>query len=183
MMFRDAVLDIINAVDVTEGRERMLIQLADGVPYRYLRDRVFPQVPRVDYEIAYTRVPLNLENSRNMLAIGSSSLTVTELFTVANSYSRASTEYNDLLDLSARLFPDNAEANINAAAVALAKKDTQRARRYLEQFSANPAAFNNLGILYMQEGNREKAEVYLQMAAANGVEEARRALVQLKNGL
>jgi tetratricopeptide (TPR) repeat protein len=183
MMFREAVLDVINSVDVAEGRERMLIQLADGVPYRYLCDRIFPQVPRVNYEIAYTRTTLSLEESRGLLAVGSSSLSVTEFFTVASSYSRGSTEYNDMLDLSARLFPDNAEANINAAAVALSKKDTQRARKYLERFSADPAAFNNLGILYMQEGNRDKAEVYLQMAATNGIEEARRALVQLKNGL
>lgn len=183
MMFRDAVLDVIGTVDVTQGRERMLMQLADGVPYRFLRDRVFPQVPRINYEIAYTRTPLSLEDSRRMLAAGSSSLSATEFFTVANSYPRGSTEYNDMLDLSARLFPDNPEANINAAAVALAKKDTQRARRYLEQFSTNPAAFNNMGILYMLEGNRDKAEVYLQMAAANGVEEARRALAQLKQGL
>ena len=182
MMFRDAVLDMINTVDVNQGRERMLMQLADGVPYRYLRDRIFPQVPRVSYEIAYTRAPLSLEDSRRMLAAGSSSLSVTEFYAVANSYPRGSLEYNDMLDLSARLFPDNAEANINAAAVALTKKDTQRARRYLEPFSTNPAAYNNMGILYMLEGNRDKAEVYLQMAAANGVEEARRALSELKKG-
>ncbi|MDR3118126.1 MAG: DUF3868 domain-containing protein [Mediterranea sp.] len=183
MIFREAVLDVINTVDVTQGRERMLMQFANGVPYKYLRERIFQQVPRVNYEIAYTRATLGLEDSRRVLAAGSSSLTVTELYTVANIYQRGSTEYNDMLDLSARLFPDNAEANINAAAIALAKKDTQRARRYLEQFSANPAAFNNLGVLYMLEGNRDKAEVYLQMAASNGVEEARRALTQLKNGL
>jgi tetratricopeptide (TPR) repeat protein len=183
MTFRDAILDVINTVDVTQGRERMLMQFADGVPYKYLRDRIFPQVPRANYEIAYTRVPMGLESSRNAFAAGSSSLTVTELFNVANSYPRGSTEYNDMLDLSARLFPDNAIANINAAAIALAKKDTQRARGYLERFAANPAAFNNLGILYMMEGNSEKAEVYLQMAVTNGVEEARRVLVQLKNGL
>jgi hypothetical protein len=183
MLFRESVLDVIGSVDITQGRERMLMQFADGVPYRYLRDRIFPQVPRVNYEIAYTRAPLGLEASRDILSAGSSSLSVTEFYTVANSYPRGSTEYNDMLDLSARLFPDNAEANINAAAIALAKKDTQRARRYLEQFSANPAAFNNLGVLYMLEGNRDKAEVYLQMAATNGVEEARRALAQLKNGL
>lgn len=180
MMFRDAVLDMINTVDITQGRERMLMQLADGVPYRYLRDRVFPQIPRIDYEIAYTRAPLNLEDSRRMLASGASSLTVTEFYAVANSYPRGSTEYNDMLDLSARLFPDNPEANINAAAVALMKKDTQRARKYLLPFSTNPAAFNNMGILYMLEGNYDKAEVYLQMAAANGVEEANRALTQIK---
>lgn len=182
MMFRDAVLDVIQTVDINQGRERMLMQLADGTPYRYLRDHIFPQVPRVNYEIAYTRNPLSVEDSRSMIAAGSSSLSVTEFFAVATSYPRGSTEYNDMIDLSARLFPDNAEANINAAAVALTKKDTQRARRYLEPFSTHPAAFNNMGVLYMLEGNRDKAEVYLQMAVSIGVEEARLALTQLRRG-
>lgn len=182
MMFRDAVLDVIRTVEIGQGRERMLMQLADGTPYRFLRDHIFPQVPRIHYEIAYTRKPLSVEESRTMIAAGSASLSVTEFFSVANSYPRGSNEYNDMIDLSARLFPDNAEANINAAAVALTKKDTQRARRYLEPFSTHPAAFNNMGVLYMLEGNRDKAEVYLQMAVSNGVEEARTALTQLKRG-
>lgn len=182
MTFRDAVLDVINTVDVNQGRERMLMELADGIPYRFLRERIFPQVPRVNYEIGYTRKPLSVEDGRSMLAAGSNSLTPTEFFNIAKSYPRGSTEYNDMIDLSARLFPDSPEANINAAAVALSKRDTQRARRYLEPFATNPSAFNNLGVLYMLEGNRDKAEVYLQMAAANGVEEARLALIQLKKG-
>ena len=38
-----------------------------------------------------------------------------------------------MLDLAARLFPDSPEANINAAAVALTKGETAKARRYLEE--------------------------------------------------
>ena len=44
----------------------------------------------------------------------------------AGSYPQGSTEYNDVLDLAARLFPDSPEANINAAAVALTKGERPR---------------------------------------------------------
>lgn len=41
-------------------------------------------------------------------------------------------------------------------------------------------AYNNMGILCLQEGNRDKAEVYLTMAAAAGIEQANKALHALK---
>lgn len=103
-----------------------------------------------------------------------------EFFTVAGTYPQGSTEYNDVLDLAARLFPDSPEANINAAAVALTKGETAKARRYLERFATLPMAYNNMGILCLQEGNRDKAEVYLTMAAAAGVKQADKALKELK---
>lgn len=179
MMFREATLDIINNVDVDKGRERMLQELADGKPYRYLVDKIFPAVRRIDYKIAYTRRQLDAAESRKLFQTNSRALNLSEFFAVANSYPSGSMEYNDALDLAARLFPDSPEANINAAAVALTKKDTVRARHYLSRFATLPMAYNNMGILCLLEGNRDKAEVYLQMAAANGVEQAKEALTEL----
>ena len=179
MMFREATLDIINNVDVAKGRERMLQELADGKPYRYLVDKVFSAVRRIDYKITYIRRPLDATESRKLFQTNSRALNLSEFFAVANSYPKGSMEYNDALDLAARLFPDSPEANINAAAVALTKKDTVRARHYLSRFTTLPMAYNNMGILCLLEGKRDKAEVYLQMAAAAGVEQAREALLNL----
>ena len=181
MMLREAVLDLIASVDIVKGRERMLMELADGKPYKYLREKIFPEVKRVEYEIAYTRIPLDAAESLRLLRTGGHrALSLSEFFAVAGSYPAGSTEYNDVLDLAARLFPDSPEANINAAAVALTKGETAKARRYLERFATLPIAYNNMGILCLQEGNRDKAEVYLTMAAAAGVEQARKALREMK---
>ena len=173
MMFREATLDLIGNVDIDKGRERMLMRLADGKPYKYLAEKIFPEVMRVDYRIEYTRQPLDAAGSLRALRLN-------EFFTVAGSYPQGSTEYNDVLDLAARLFPDSPEANINAAAVALIKGETAKARRYLERFATLPMAYNNMGILCLQEGNQDKAEVYLTMAAAAGVKQADKALKELK---
>lgn len=100
---------------------------------------------------------------------------------LANSHTPGSAEFNDIYDLAARLFPDCPEANINAAAVALSKRDTRKARRYLSRFSTRQAAFNNMGVLCMLEGNREKAELYLEMAVAAGVERASEVLGELRS--
>lgn len=182
MMLREATLDLINNVDISKGRERMLMNLADGKPYKYLAEKVFPGVMRVDYEIEYTRKPLDAAESLRLFRTGGQrALRLNEFFAVAGSYPKGSTEYNDVLDLAARLFPDSPEANINAAAVALTKGDTGRARQYLERFATLPMAYNNMGILCLLEGNRDKAEVYLTMAAAAGVEQAKKALIELNN--
>ena len=125
--------------------------------------------------------PLDAAESLRLFRTGERrALRLNEFFTVAGSYPQGSTEYNDVLDLAARLFPDSPEANINAAAVALTKGETAKARRYLERFATLPMAYNNMGILCLQEGNRDKAEVYLTMAAAAGVKQADKALKELK---
>lgn len=181
MMFRDATLDLIDNVKIAKGRERMLMSLADGKPYRYLSEKIFPAVMRVDYRIEYTRKPLDTAESLQLLRSGKQhALRLSEFFAVAGSYPAGSTEYNDVLDLAARLFPDSPEANINAAAVALSKKELSKARGYLERFATLPLAYNNMGILCLLEGNRDKAEVYLTMAAAAGVEQAAKALEKLR---
>ncbi len=181
MMFRDATLDLIDNVEIAKGRERMLMSLADGKPYRYLSEKIFPAVMRVDYRIEYTRKPLDTAESLQLLRSGKQhALRLSEFFAVAGSYPAGSTEYNDVLDLAARLFPDSPEANINAAAVALSKKELSKARGYLERFATLPLAYNNMGILCLLEGNRDKAEVYLTMAAAAGVEQAAKALEKLR---
>lgn len=181
MMLREATLDLIGSVDIAKGRERMLMDLADGKPYKYLAEKIFPGVMRVDYEIEYTRKPLDAAESLRLLRTGGQrALRPGEFFAVARSYPEGSVEYNDVLDLAARLFPDSPEANINAAAVALTKGEAAKARRYLERFATLPMAYNNMGILCLLEGNRDKAEVYLAMAAASGVPQAKRLLEELK---
>ena len=86
-----------------------------------------------------------------------------------------SREYNDLVDLMARLFPDNAEANIDAAGVALLRGDLKLAAKYLKSWQTDSRAY------CMLQGDFQKAEVYLQMAEAAGVKEATSALNYLHN--
>lgn len=180
MNLREAVVDIINSVEPTKGRERMLMELGDGLPYKYLQSAIFPKVKRLTYAINYTCKGVDTTQSRRLFETGSRSLRLSEFFAVAMSYPKGSNEYNDAMDLTARLFPDSPEAAINAASVALSKRDTKKAHGYLDKYATLPAAYNNLGILYLIEGNRDKAEVYLQMAAAAGIPEAKQALDGLR---
>ena len=56
-------------------------------------------------------------------------VSLNNMFATAKSFKVGSREYNDLVDLMARLFPDNAEANIDAAGVALLRGDLKQIGR------------------------------------------------------
>ena len=73
MLLREAVLDLINNVEIAKGRERMLMSLADGKPYKYLAEKIFPEVMRVEYKIEYTRRPLDAAESLQLLRSGKQS--------------------------------------------------------------------------------------------------------------
>jgi len=176
MPLREATLDIINTVELVNGREKVLKNLASGIPYKFISEKFFPQVCRLDYEVKYNQEPLDAATGLLLLKTRPKALKLSEFYAIANTYPKGSQEYNDVFDIAARLFPDNPQANINAAAVALTKKDAKLARKYLERFAALPVAYNNMGLLYLLEGNKDKAEVYLQMAAAAGTPQAKVAL-------
>lgn len=176
MPMKTAVLDIIRNVEIAQGREKELKNLSHGYPYEYLRSEIFPRVRRVEYTIAYY-VPDKAKEKT--LRLKNREFRLSDFFTLADFYPKGSSEFNDLYDLAARIFTNSPEAHINAAAVALTKRDTAKAREYIEPYISLPEAACNVGILYYLEGNTEKAEVYLEMAKSLGVSQASEILESL----
>ena len=174
LRFRSAALDIIHNVDPSSGREAQLHMLGNGSLYKHLQDEVFPQVCRLYYEVKLRR-----ENSAGIVP-SSRSVSLGALYATSQHFTKGSDDFNDLMDLAARLFPTSADACINAAGVALLKGDTQKAERYLQGREADPRAYNNIGVLYLLKGARAKAETYLRMAVKLGVPEAEAAMEALK---
>ena len=68
---------------------------------------------------------------------------------------------------------------INAAGVALTRNDTKLAYKYMSRWQTDPRAYCNMRLMYLALGNRDKAEVYLQMAGAAGVPQALKAIKEL----
>ena len=156
LRFRNAALDIIRNVDVSSGREDQLQMLGGGSLYKNLQDRVFPQVCRLYYEVTLRR-----ENSAGVVP-SSRSVTLGQLYATAQHFQKGSDDFNDLMDLSARLFPASADACINAAGVALLKGDTDKAERYLRGREADPRAYNNIGVMYLLKGDAAKETAKLR---------------------
>ena len=170
--FRNAALDIIRNVSVGAGRERQLQMLGNGSLYRQLCSDVFPRVCRLEYEMVL-RIPVE------GLTVSPREASLEELFVTAMRYSKESAEFCDLMDLSERIYPVSTAAAINAAATAMIRGKLSRAEHCLKGLHTVPYAYNNIGVFYMLKGDREKALVYLKMAEAQGVPEAKRALAVL----
>ncbi|MCC8088895.1 MAG: DUF3868 domain-containing protein [Rikenellaceae bacterium] len=50
---KSAIIDIIDNVDIFAGREKRLMNLDNGNPYRYMLQNFFPQLRRVHYRVTY----------------------------------------------------------------------------------------------------------------------------------
>ena len=167
---RAAALDIMQHVDITQGREQQLRMLAGGQTYALLEKSIFPHVVRIDYTAILQHTQVNSGDLTQLV----------KFYEIAAGLPRGSNEYNDLIDLAARLHPDHAVAAINAAGVALTKGDIGRAEQYLRPWQTDARACQNLGVLYLLKGDFARAEVYLKMAEAQGVKEAADVLRTLK---
>ena len=181
MKLRAAAMDIIRTIDISRGREDELRMLGDGAPYSFMQHYIFPEVCRLKYTATLSRRAADLATGTLVLKTNPETMTINELYAVALNFKPGSREFNDIIDLSARLFPDNAEANIDSAGVALLRGNVSDADKYLSAWRTDSRAYNNLGVLYMLRGEFDRAEVYLQMAQAQGVPQATNALNYLRN--
>jgi len=175
-----AVSDIIASIAVDQGREDALRRLGAGGTYDVIKRDIFPRVCRMSYKLTFSARPVNITMSSYRNGAIPAGITPDNFYQTANAFELGSQEFCDVIDLAARLFPQCAEAAIDAAGVALLKGDLQRARQYLTPWETDHRAWCNLGLLYLAEGNRDKAEVYLRMAEADGVASAREALQSIR---
>lgn len=181
MKLKTAALDIIKTVDVTQGREDELKMLGGGSAYSFMKQYIFPRVQRIKYTALFNRHGSGVASNQLQLNGSNHYLSAGDMYFTACNFAVGSREFNDMIDLSARLYPDNAESNINAAGVAMLRGQTEQAEKYLGKWLTDPRAFNNLGVLYMLKGDYSKAEVYLKMAQSQGVEQATRVLTYMSN--
>ena len=180
MPLRLAAEDIMRTIDVSLGREYALRSLGAGGLYQYMRHDIFPRVCRLNYRLYYAPRASSYYDANRVSGGLLSALTPLNFYDTALAFGFGTQEFYNVIDLAACLFPDCVEACVDAGAVALLQGDTQKARHYLEPWARHQYGWCNLGLLYLMEGNRQQAEVYLRMAASNGVSQARDALRSLQ---
>jgi tetratricopeptide (TPR) repeat protein len=169
---RMEALYIIREIDIFAGREKQLMDLSGGRPYRYMLSRLFPRLRRSDYRIEYTVPGFTIERGKELLVTRPGMLSLEELYIIADSYEKGSDAFNNVFEVAVRQYPENTEANLNAAAARLLGGDAERAGDILANYTDSPQAWNNLGVLMMKRRQLDEAEDYLSRAYASGVEEA-----------
>ncbi|MDR0506427.1 MAG: DUF3868 domain-containing protein [Dysgonamonadaceae bacterium] len=177
---KNEVLHIIKSVGIFDGREKQLIDLAGGQPYRYMLDILFPFLRRSDYEISYEVPEFTVEKGKELLRTKPQMLSLKEMYVIANTYEKGSNEFVELFNIAYRVFPYDKYANLNVAASMLLRNDFKAAEEILKNYKDEPESWNNLGIVYMQQNNFEEAEKILQKALKQGIKEAEYNLATLQ---
>jgi hypothetical protein len=165
-------LYIIREINIFSGREKQLMDLSGGRPYRYMLSRLFPRLRRSEYRIEYTVPGFTVERGKELLVTRPGMLSLEELYIIAESYEKGSDAFNNVFEVAVKQYPENTEANLNAAAVRLLGGDAERAGDILANYTDTPQAWNNLGVLMMKRRQLDEAEDYLSRAYDSGVEEA-----------
>lgn len=163
--YRNEILSIIDHTDIFNGREKRLMELAGGYPYRYMLNTLFPPLRRMKMQVDYTVRPFKPAEADEMIDERPQDLSQEEIYEVARMRNRAGRKgYGREYDVAARYFPNDATANINAASAALIRGDLEEAWHYLQKVQGLPEAYNNLGVYYWIQGDAGLAEEYFIQA-------------------
>ncbi len=167
------ILEIIRGTDIFDGREKMLMELSGGVPYRRMKAEMFPLLRRCEYRLDYTVLPFTIEKGKEVMKVNPYLLSLNEMFLIARSYPAGSAGFSETFEVAARIFPQSDIANLNAAACALERKDPASALGFLSKVSPRgqtDAYHNNMGIYYGLLGQWDNAKS--ELAQVNGCPKA-----------
>ncbi len=170
MPYRAEVLAIIDFVDLFQGREKQLMDLRGGVPYKWMLENLYPPLRRMEMEVAYTVRPFRETEIDHIFDTRPQDLSQEEIYLLARRRNaRLLTDdtrrnYGREYDMAARFFPDDATALLNASSAALIRGEASLAWEYLQRIQTLPEAANNLGLYYWLIDDLKRAEEYLLRA-------------------
>ena len=182
MQYKDEVQEIIAKYEIENNREKRLMDLRGGQPYRFLLKNVFPSLRVAICRVNYSVKNFDIDEAKEVIKQRPQNLSLNEMFLVANTYPVGSQEFIDVFETAVRIFPENETANLNAAASALLRNDMVSAKRYLNRVrpATYPAEYNNtMGMLALLKGDYDRAEKHLNDAANAGLETAKLNLNEL----
>ena len=115
----------------------------------------------------------SLDEARVIAEINPQMLSLRELYTVAISYKNIPEQFYKIIDISVKIYPASPVANLNAAAAAIERGNTQAAGRYLQMASHETLAYKNCrGAYELLCNNTYEGIRLLKAAKAEGSEEA-----------
>ena len=181
MKDKDKFIGIIKNTTDDARRKQEIMRVDGGAPYRTMLKEIYPGLRKVNCKIDYTVANFDVEQGREVIKVNPKYLSLNEMYQVANSYPKGSKDFVDVFDIAVRMYPTDAVANLNAAAVALSQKDINTALKYMEKADHTTAEFlNNTGVYNFLNGDIQRATAAFEQAAKLGNDAAQANLKQLQ---
>ena len=152
---RNELLKIIGRYIDPDVKNELLKKVGDGEPYRWLLENVYPGLRHTDYIIEYEIKPFSVEKGRRLIYTHPEGLSLEEMFNVAKSYEKGSDGWLDALLIAAKQYPDNENANLNAACGCVMTHRLNDAKKYLEKAGDSDAAHYVSDVVKAMEGDAE----------------------------
>ncbi len=176
LVLRYAAADIIRNVEVPDGRERQLMMLGNGTFYRTMQTDLCPSLWRMEWKATLRRTIYNTTSGLIKIDSGRKVLSLSDLYELACRFPKGSDDFCSAVDFCWRCYPDNDVAVLNAAAAEIVRGNLDHAEELLKPYHSDPRAYNNIGVLCLLRGNRDRAAIYLNLASASGSATARKLL-------
>lgn len=179
---KDAIIAIAEDTSLKPDAREWRLKSRYPQQYAMLLAEVYPALRHSDYNVGYTvRNYATVEEIAAIMATTPQKLSLSELFTLAQSLDKNSPEFREVMEVAVRMYPDSPVANLNAASTALAHDEFDMARKYLAKAGDRPEAVYARGIIAARENADYKgAHTLFEQAAAAGIAEAQAAIDQLK---
>ena len=137
-----------------DEKELLLKQVGDGKPYRWLLQHVYPGLRHTDYVIEYVVRQYPVKESRKLIYTHPEALSLKEMYEVAQSYTEGSDDWLDAFLIAARQFPDDENANLNAACACVQRKRLLDAKRFLQKAGTSEEAQYVSRVIQAMEGRK-----------------------------
>lgn len=174
------VLSIIQHAGIFNGREKQLMDLRGGEPYRDMLHRFFPRLRRLEVSVRWNIRAVSAGEAYRLIYTHPEWLSLSEMYGATRYYRPGTEQYREVYEIAAYRFPEDVVANINASSAVMLTGDVKSARAYLQRVESDPRSWNNLGVLALMEGKPGEAEEWFRKAVGVEPQKARRNLQRLQ---
>lgn len=167
---KQQILAIIDDTSLQPDPKEWKIKQQYPAEYRYLLQNVYPGLRRSDYEISFNFSDFTLEQAKEIYKKKPYQLSLREMWDVAQTLEPNSPEYNRMMQTAVNVYPDDPQALVNLANVAIRQKDLLKAESLLERAGDSAEALNARAVIAIVQQRYDEAEALLNKAAAKGLD-------------
>lgn len=147
--------------------------------YSYLLGICYPGLRKTDYLIEYNiEVYTDVDEIVRIFRTSPNKLSLNELYVAATTFESGSEDFIKVFETAVKMYPEDPAANLNAANVAMAKRDFLAAGKHLDKAGDTIEATYARGIFHTATGEYNQAEKEFKAAKAAGIMEADEMLRQ-----
>lgn len=135
--------------------------------YALMLDSIYPALRHSDYTVKYRiRTFVDIDELKHVFDTAPERLRPVDFYRIASTYTPGSEEYDNTLMKAVEVWPNDPEANVNAANIALKRGDVAAATAYARRSGESPEAMYTRANLAARQGDRARAAELLEASSA-----------------